>query len=132
MEAILSREANRPVQLTFVPHLVPMSRGMLTTIYATPVKGVQAKEIRNCLTDAYSDRPFIRLCAEGRVPDTLNVKGTNYCDIGIQFDKQSNRLIIISAIDNLVKGAAGQAVQNMNIMLEIDETAGLSQIPYPL
>ncbi|MGD9133318.1 MAG: N-acetyl-gamma-glutamyl-phosphate reductase [Desulfobacterales bacterium] len=132
MDVILSREADQAVQLTFVPHLIPMSRGMLTTIYATPLKGVQAEDIRNCLTAAYADHPFIRLCAPGRVPDTLHVKGSNYCDIGFEVDKRANRLILISAIDNLVKGAAGQAVQNMNIMLGIDQTSGLLQVPYPL
>jgi N-acetyl-gamma-glutamyl-phosphate reductase len=132
MDAILSREAQQVVQLTFVPHLIPMSRGMLTTIYATPVKGIQAKAIRNCLVAAYSDHAFIRLCDEGRVPDTLHVKGSNYCDIGFVMDKRTHRLILISAIDNLVKGAAGQAVQNMNIMLDIEETAGLTPIPFPL
>ena len=132
MDAILSREVNRQVHLTFVPHLVPMSRGMLTTIYATGAKALQAEDIRNCLTAAYADWTFIRLCAEGRVPDTLHVKGTNYCDIGFQLDKRTGRLIIISAIDNLVKGAAGQAVQNMNIMLGLDESTGLLQMPYPL
>ena len=109
-----------------------MSRGMLTTIYATPLKEIKASDVRNCLAAAYSDHAFIRLCAEGCVPDTLHVKGTNYCDIGIVMDKRNQRLILISAIDNLVKGAAGQAVQNMNIMLEIDETCGLMQTPYPL
>jgi N-acetyl-gamma-glutamyl-phosphate reductase len=74
----------------------------------------------------------MRLCAQGRVPDTLHVKGSNYCDIGFELDKRTNRLILISAIDNLVKGAAGQAVQNMNIMLGLDETTGLSHIPYPI
>lgn len=132
MEFVLSREANQPVHLTFVPHLVPMSRGMLTTIYATLIKGVGANDVRKCLKDAYSGCAFIRICAEGRVPDTLHVKGTNYCDIGFQLDKRLRRLIIISAIDNLVKGAAGQAVQNMNIMLGLDETAGLNHHPYPL
>jgi len=132
MDAILSREVNRQVHLTFVPHLVPMSRGMLTTIYANTVKGLQAEDIRNCLSAAYADCTFIRLCAQGRVPDTLHVKGTNYCDIGFQLDKRTNRLIIISAIDNLVKGAAGQAVQNMNIMLGLDESMGLLHVPYPL
>ena len=132
MDAILSREAEQAVRLTFVPHLIPMSRGMLTTIYATPLKEITAADVRNCLAAAYSDHAFIRLCAEGCVPDTLHVKGTNYCDIGIVMDKRNQRLILISAIDNLVKGAAGQAVQNMNIMLEIDETCGLMQTPYPL
>ena len=132
MDAILSREARQTVQLTFVPHLVPMSRGMLTTIYATPVKGVAAEDIRKCLAAAYCDHAFIRLCREGRIPDTIHVKGSNYCDIGFVLDKRTNCLILISAIDNLVKGAAGQAVQNMNIMLDIEETAGLAPIPYPL
>lgn len=132
MDAILSRAVNRQVHLTFVPHLVPMSRGMLTTIYATGAKTLQAEDIRNCLSDAYAGCRFIRLCAGGRVPDTLHVKGTNFCDIGFQIDRRTNRLIIISAIDNLVKGAAGQAVQNMNIMLDLNESMGLLHVPYPL
>jgi N-acetyl-gamma-glutamyl-phosphate reductase len=132
MDAILSREVNQQVHLTFVPHLVPMSRGMLTTIYATVAKPLQAEDIRHCLATAYADCKFIRLCPEGRFPDTLHVKGTNYCDIGFRLDNRTNRLIIISAIDNLVKGAAGQAVQNMNIMLGLDEATGLLHMPYPL
>jgi N-acetyl-gamma-glutamyl-phosphate reductase len=132
MEAILSREASQPVNLTFVPHLVPMSRGMLTTIYAMPVAPLKTEDIFQCLTAAYSGHAFIRLCAQERLPDTIHVKGTNFCDIGFKLDEHTDRLILISAIDNLVKGAAGQAVQNMNIMLGLDETTGLSHIPYPL
>jgi N-acetyl-gamma-glutamyl-phosphate reductase len=132
MEAILSREANQQVNLTFVPHLVPMSRGMLTTIYATPVAPMKSEDIIHCLASAYSGHPFIRLCSEERVPDTIHVKGTNFCDIGFKLDERTHRLILISAIDNLVKGAAGQAVQNMNIMLGLDETTGLDPIPHPL
>jgi N-acetyl-gamma-glutamyl-phosphate reductase len=132
MEAILSREANQPVNLTFVPHLVPMSRGMLTTIYAMPVAPLKTEDIFECLATAYSGHAFIRLCAKERVPDTIHVKGTNFCDIGFKLDEHTQRLILISAIDNLVKGAAGQAVQNMNIMLGLDETTGLGHIPYPL
>jgi N-acetyl-gamma-glutamyl-phosphate reductase len=132
MDAILSREAGQPVYLTFVPHLIPMSRGMLTTIYATPAAPLKSKDIAQCLAAAYSGHPFIRLCAEERVPDTIHVKGTNFCDIGFKLDERTQRLILISAIDNLVKGAAGQAVQNMNIMRGLDETTGLSHIPYPL
>ena len=132
MEAILSREANQPVNLTFVPHLVPMSRGMLTTIYAMPVAPLKTGDIFECLATAYSGHAFIRLCAKERVPDTIHVKGTNFCDIGFKLDEHTQRLILISAIDNLVKGAAGQAVQNMNIMLGLDETTGLGHIPYPL
>ena len=132
MNAVLSREAGHPVKLTFVPHLVPMSRGMLTTIYATPSGNLQEADIRNCLQSTYANHAFIRLCPDGRVPDTLHVKGTNYCDIGFRLDSKGNRLILVSVIDNLVKGAAGQAVQNMNIMLGLDETVGLNPIPYPL
>jgi N-acetyl-gamma-glutamyl-phosphate reductase len=132
MNVILSREAGRPVELTFVPHLVPMSRGMLTTIYATPNSRFKEADIRQCLQNAYSDHGFVRLCPDGRTPDTLHVKGTNFCDIGLRLDRNSNRLILISAIDNLVKGAAGQAVQNMNIMLGLDEAIGLNPVPYAL
>jgi N-acetyl-gamma-glutamyl-phosphate reductase len=132
MDAVLSREAQLSVSITFVPHLVPMTRGMLTTIYATPAAGLKAGDLAECYAAAYSQRPFIRLCSEDRMPDTLNVRATNFCDIGFKLDEPNNRLIIISAIDNLVKGAAGQAVQNMNIMLGFDETAGLLNVPYPL
>lgn len=132
MNAILSRVAGRPLNITFVPHLIPMSRGMLTTIYASPNGNLQKADIRSCLQKAYSDHAFVRLCPDGHGPDTLHVKGTNFCDIGFQLDNRGHRLILISAIDNLVKGAAGQAVQNMNIMLGFDETTGLSAIPYPL
>ena len=132
MDAILSREAQKPVSITFVPHLVPMTRGMLTTIYATPAANLKARDVTDCYAAAYSQRPFIRLCSKDRLPDTLIVRGTNYCDIGFKFDEHNNRLIIISAIDNLVKGAAGQAVQNMNIMMGFDETAGLLGVPFPL
>ncbi len=132
MDAVLSREAQKDISITFVPHLVPMTRGMLTTIYATPTVDLTARDVSDCYAAAYSQRPFIRLCASGRMPDTLNVRGTNYCDIGFKVDERNNRLILVSAIDNLVKGAAGQAVQNMNIMMGCDETAGLFNLPYPL
>ena len=132
MDAVLSREAQKDVSITFVPHLVPMTRGMLTTIYATPTADLKAKDVSDCYAAAYSQRPFIRLCSNDRLPDTLNVRGTNYCDIGFKVDERNNRLILVSAIDNLVKGAAGQAVQNMNIMMGFNETAGLLNVPYPL
>jgi len=132
MNAILSREAAEAVSITFVPHLVPMTRGMLTTIYATPASALTRQDIIDCYRKAYHRRPFVRLCPEDRLPNTLHVRGTNYCDIGFKFDEKNRRLILISAIDNLVKGAAGQAVQNMNLMLGFDETAGLLNFPYPL
>ena len=132
MDSVLSREAKKPVSITFVPHLVPMTRGMLTTIYATPAVALNGQDIIDCYMSVYSRRPFIRLCPMDRQPDTLHVRGTNYCDIGFKLDDRNNRLILISAIDNLVKGAAGQAVQNMNLMMGFDETAGLRSVPFPL
>lgn len=132
MEEVLSLETGRPVKITFVPHLVPMSRGILTTVYANPAKDIRAEDIRACMTAFYSDRPFIRICPGDRLPNTQHVRGTNYCDIGFRLDERNRRLILISAIDNLVKGAAGQAVQNMNIMLGLDETAGLRTVPFPV
>jgi len=129
MEEVLSLEAGSPVNITFVPHLVPMTRGMLTTIYAGLARKTGPEEIEDCIASFYSGRPFIRICPDNILPDTLHVRGTNYCDIGFKLDVRNNRLILISAIDNLVKGAAGQAVQNMNIMLGMDETSGLNNIP---
>ncbi len=130
MDAVLTREAHKPVSITFVPHLLPMTRGMLTTIYATPATTIKAKDIADCYSAAYSQHPFIRLCPGNGLPDTSHVRGTNYCDIGFRLDAHNNRLILISAIDNLVKGAAGQAVQNMNIMMGFDETGGLRPVPF--
>ena len=132
MEAILGVEAGQPVTLTFVPHLVPMNRGMQSTIYAQPARGVSTEDINVALKEAYAESVFVRLCPQDQPPDARNVRGTNYCDIGFKLDDRSNRLIIMSAIDNLVKGAAGQAVQNMNIMLGFDEASGLDGMPYPV
>ncbi len=131
MSGILSEQAGKPVVLTFVPHLVPMTRGMQTTIYTQAREGVGSDDIEACLQQFYKGRPFVRLCG-AKPADTLNVKGSNCCDIGFVLDSQSRQLIMMSAIDNLVKGAAGQAVQNMNIMLGLDETRGLWPPPYPI
>jgi len=132
MDEVLSREAGQSVHITFVPHLVPMSRGMLATIYARPRPGVELATIGASLARSYRQAPFIRLYTEGQIPDTRNVRGTNFVDIGLRIDPHSGLLILISALDNLVKGAAGQAVQNMNLMFGLNETAGLNVVPYPL
>ncbi len=131
MEAILAEAAGRPIHLNFVPHLLPMTRGMEATIYTQPRSGVTIRQIEECLRTFYSGRPFVRLRG-ATPPDTLHVKGTNCCDIGYKLDARNNRLILMSAIDNLVKGAAGQAVQNMNIMLGLEETTGLHACPFPI
>jgi len=131
MAAILSEQAGKPVDLTFVPHLVPMSRGMQSSIYTFPRQGANVQAIEECLRDFYQGRPFVRICGQ-TPPDSLNVKGTNCCDIGMVIDPYSGQLVLMSAIDNLVKGAAGQAVQNMNIMMGLDESTGLMAPPYPI
>ena len=129
---MLTRAAGKPVNVTFVPHLVPMSRGMLATTYATIGDRISAEDIQQCLTSFYDSRPFVRVLENGSMPDTRNVRHTNYCDIGLKVDAACGRLILISAIDNLVKGAAGQAVQNMNIMMGLAETTGLLRTPFPV
>ena len=132
IEEVLSLEAGETVHLTFTPHLVPLTRGMLSTIYAEPVEGVSEKRILDCLSDVYRDAPFVRVLGEKKVPDMAWVRRTNFCDIGCRIDERTNRLILVSAIDNLMKGASGQAVQNMNIMMGIDETTGLNTPPFAL
>jgi N-acetyl-gamma-glutamyl-phosphate reductase len=109
-----------------------MTRGILTTIYARINQKLSREDIHDCISSFYSDCPFIRIFNEERPPDTLYVRGTNYCDIGFKLDQRNRRLILISAIDNLIKGASGQAVQNMNIMLGFDETSGLIGVPFPI
>ncbi len=132
IEEKLSDAAGRSVAITFLPHLLPMTRGMESSIYVQPTPGVTAARIANCLNAAYEEKPFVRVLGEGKAPDTLNVKGTNFCDIGWTLESGTGRLILLSAIDNLVKGAAGQAVQNMNLMFGLAETVGLDTVPYPL
>ena len=132
MDEVLSLFAGRTIHMTFTPHLVPMTRGMLTTIYVGLKEDVSTQDVASYLDSSYADKPFVRICPRGRFPNTMYVKGTNYCDIGFRVADRTKRLILISAIDNLVKGASGQAVQNMNIMFGLPETAGLDQIPYPL
>jgi N-acetyl-gamma-glutamyl-phosphate reductase len=109
-----------------------MTRGMLTTIYVGLKEDVSGQDVRSQLETFYSDKPFVRVCPAGKLPSTLYVKGTNYCDIGLKVAPRDRRLVLVSAIDNLVKGASGQAVQNFNIMLGLPETTGLEQTPFPI
>jgi N-acetyl-gamma-glutamyl-phosphate reductase len=132
MDEILSLAAGRQIHITFTPHLVPITRGMLTTVYVGLKGSVSHQEVASHLHTFFANKPFVRICPPGRFPDTRHVKGTNYCDIGVKVAERSRHLILVSAIDNLVKGASGQAVQNMNIMFGFPETAGLDQVPFPL
>lgn len=125
IEQELSAIAGRPIRLVFTPHLVPMSRGILTTLYATLSESVTNNEITLLYQKAYENAKFVRVLEGGLLPSTLNVRGANYCDIGWRLEPRTGRIIVISAIDNLTRGASGQAVCNMNLMCGFDEAAGL-------
>jgi N-acetyl-gamma-glutamyl-phosphate reductase len=126
IEQGLSGAANRNVTVSFTPHLIPMNRGILSTIYASLDVGITVQEVRNALARVYEGLPFVTVCAEGSpFPTTQQVRGTNRCMIGVYEDRQPGRVIIVSVIDNLLKGASGQAVQNFNIRFGFDETTGL-------
>ncbi|WP_027626086.1 N-acetyl-gamma-glutamyl-phosphate reductase [Clostridium lundense] len=123
IEQQLSAAAKKEVILTFTPHLIPMNRGILATCYANLKTYISEEDLYNLYNSFYGNEYFIRILKN--LPDTRNVRGSNLCDIAIRIDKRTNKIIVISAIDNLIKGAAGQAIQNMNIMFGIDEKEGL-------
>ncbi len=125
IEQELSSAAGKKTTINFTPHLVPMSRGILSTIYVNIENGITEDEIRNFLKEFYRDRPFVKILEENTLPNVSSVRGTNLCHIGLKLDQRTGRLIIISVIDNLFKGASGQAVQNLNIMAGMEETIGL-------
>ncbi len=129
IEQELSQLADTSLTISFTPHLLPMSRGILSTIYADLLEDIDAAAIRKLYDDLYHDEPFIRLCPAGQLPAPQFVRGSNFCDIGFKIDSRTGRIIVLSAIDNLVKGAAGQAVQNMNLISGFIETDGLLTIP---
>jgi N-acetyl-gamma-glutamyl-phosphate reductase len=123
VEQQLSIAAGSRVVLTFIPHLAPMTRGIHTTIVATPTPGKSASDLKAALLAAYAHEPFVRI--REQPPETKNVAGTNFCDIALFDEPRTGRVVILSVIDNLVKGAAGQAVQCYNIRAGLSETAGL-------
>ena len=125
IEQELSKLAGEQLRLTFTPHLVPMDRGILSTVYALPESGFVADQLHGLYSDFYAGEPFVRVLPKESLPSTAFVRGTNFCDIAPLIDPRTGRIIIVSAIDNLVKGAAGQAVQNMNIICGFPETMGL-------
>jgi N-acetyl-gamma-glutamyl-phosphate reductase len=129
MEQELSRAAGRALLISFTPHLVPMNRGEIATTYVRLASGRTAAELRAALAARYRAEPFVRVLGEGAVPHSRHVRGSNYCLIGVFADRIPGRAILVSAIDNLVKGASGQAIQNMNIMFGLPETLGLLQQP---
>ena len=129
IEGELSQLAGRRIKVNFVPHLIPMDRGILSTIYVTLVQKMTTEEALELYRGFYRDEPFVRICPKGKVPNTKDVRGSNYCDLGLSVNEEDGRMVVVTAIDNLVKGASGQAVQNMNIMLGFPETMGLEVLP---
>jgi N-acetyl-gamma-glutamyl-phosphate reductase len=129
IEQGLSEAAGKPIVVNFTPHLMPMSRGILSSIYVRLRNGAKVEDLRQTLESRYKGEPFVRLLPAGQSPQTRHVRGSNHCLIGIFADRVPGRAILISVLDNLVKGASGQAVQNMNLMAGLPETAGLEQEP---
>lgn len=129
IEEQLGYAAGRPVTLSFTPHLVPMNRGILATEYASLKEMVSWEEVKKIYEKYYGKETFIRVLDQGVCPETKWVEGSNYVDIGFQIDPRTGRIILMGAIDNLVKGAAGQAVQNMNLLFGLPETQGLELVP---
>lgn len=129
IEEQLSNIGNAEVTLTFTPHLVPMNRGILATIYATLADGVTEEMIQAAYDTYYKDEQFVRILPKGNIAETRWVKGSNYCDISFKVDERTGRLVVVGSLDNLIKGAAGQAVQNMNIMMGWKENLGINMPP---
>ncbi len=129
IEQTLSKIYGQPIQVTFVPHLLPVNRGIVSTIYASMEEGATLKKIHQAYVQAYQNEKFVRVKPLGEVANLKYVRMSNYCDISLHADEHTNRLIIVAAIDNLVKGAAGQAVQNMNLIFGLPEETGLHFVP---
>ncbi|MGH6719518.1 MAG: N-acetyl-gamma-glutamyl-phosphate reductase [Alphaproteobacteria bacterium] len=128
IEQELGRAAGHPVTVNFTPHLMPMNRGILATIYVRLDRAANAAALRSALLERYEQERFVRVLTEGQAPATRHVRASNDCVIGVFDDRVSGRAILVSAIDNLVKGGAGQAVQNMNVMTGQGEAAGLDHV----
>ncbi|NYE08326.1 N-acetyl-gamma-glutamyl-phosphate reductase [Bacillus niacini] len=132
IEQVLKDETGRMVTISFTTHLVPMTRGIMITAYANLLGKISTSEVNDLYKQFYESHPFVRIRPDGIYPSTKEVSGSNYCDIGLHVDPRTNRLTIVSVIDNLVKGAAGQAIQNANLMNDWDVRTGLTSIPmYP-
>ena len=125
IEQELSRIAGTEVTISFTPHLVPMNRGILTTIYGKLAAQTDTGRLHTLYREFYQHEPFVRVLPLGQFPNVRNVRGSNFCDIGVHADQRTGRAVVVTAIDNLVKGAAGQAVQNLNIICGLKETTGL-------
>ncbi|NLB90717.1 MAG: N-acetyl-gamma-glutamyl-phosphate reductase, partial [Clostridiales bacterium] len=129
IEQILEKLCDSLVSVTFVPHLLPVNRGILSTMYTNPIANIDIEEIYKLYTDFYEKEQFVRVMDIGETANIKNTVYSNYCDISLHKDRHSGKIIIVSALDNMVKGAAGQAVQNMNIVCGFEEILGLDFVP---
>jgi len=129
IEQALTDLAGEEVLITFTPHLIPMTRGILSTCYGRLKKNVTAEDIDQAYEAMYGNEFFVRLLGRGGYPATKQTRGSNFCDLGWHVDNRTGRVVVVAAIDNLVKGAAGQAVQNLNVMFDLPESTGLTQVP---
>lgn len=129
IEQTLSDVAGVPVKVTFVPHLLPVNRGIVSTMYASLCQDVPLEAIHQAYCAFYQNEPFVRILPLGSIANLKHVRCSNFCDISLHLDPRTHRLIVVSAIDNMVKGAAGQAIQNMNLVCGFPETAGLALVP---
>lgn len=129
IEETLNSISNNEVKLTFTPHLLPINRGILSTIYTTPRRDVDMEKLHEEYSGFYSSEPFVNVLPLGESAKINNVRLSNYCQISLHYDEENGKLILISCIDNMIKGSAGQGIQNMNIASGLDETDGLSAVP---
>ncbi len=129
IEQMLTEWNSELQPITFSTHLIPISRGIMITLYANVKQKMEIKQLQKLYEETYEQSPFIRICTQGKFPSPKEVRGSNYCDIGIAYDERTERVTVVSVIDNMMKGAAGQAIQNANIIAGLEETTGLQHMP---
>ncbi|KFN04167.1 N-acetyl-gamma-glutamyl-phosphate reductase [Bacillus clarus] len=132
IEQMLAEWNDETKPITFSTHLIPISRGIMVTLYAKVKQGAQIQSLQKLYEETYHHSPFVRIRSQGEFPSPKEVRGSNYCDIGSDYDERTGRVTVVSVIDNMMKGAAGQAIQNANLLAGLEETAGLQHMPlYP-
>ncbi|MGX5437628.1 N-acetyl-gamma-glutamyl-phosphate reductase [Bacillus thuringiensis] len=129
IEQMLTEWNSELQPITFSTHLIPISRGIMITLYVKVKQKMEIKQLQKLYEETYEQSPFIRICMQGKFPSPKEVRGSNYCDIGIAYDERTERVTVVSVIDNMMKGAAGQAIQNANIIAGLEETTGLQHMP---
>ena len=129
IEQMLAEWNRETKPITFSTHLIPISRGIMVTLYAKVKREMEIEQLQQLYEEAYEQSAFIRIRMQGEFPSPKEVRGSNYCDMGIAYDERTGRVTVVSVIDNMMKGAAGQAIQNANIVAGLEETIGLQHMP---